>query len=177
MVPKRVEWADALFAGVMTLPVDRRSSETSTVVNTTSSDITGTLLPIVPVRVTSENESCVEVSGLLDQGSEVTLIDRNNANQIRLDGEVSMKRFSTVHKQAPSVEVKRAALNVSALDGKFALHLSNSFVVTGLKIAIKYVNIADLLDRLSNLTDVDISTIQVDRRYPRSSRANLTPFE
>ena len=94
--------------------------------------------------------------------------------------------------------MKRVAFNVSALDGKFALHLTNSFVVLGLKIARKDVNIADLLDRLPHLTDVDISTIQaahvslifgmdnpmahevyvtkVDRRYPRSPRANLTPL-
>ncbi len=38
-----------------------------------------------------ENGRCVEVYGLPDQGSEVTLIDKNDANQLRLDSEVSRK--------------------------------------------------------------------------------------
>lgn len=112
MVARRAKPVVAPFTGVT--PEDGCSSESIATVGTTGSDKIMTLVPIVPVRVTSKGSVCVEVYGLLDQGSEVTLIDKNDANRLGLEGEVSRKRFSNFHKQDPAVEVRRVDFGISS---------------------------------------------------------------
>ena len=48
-----------------------------------------TLLPIVPMKIAGKNGVTIEIFGLLDQGSEVTLIDNKVAETLNLKGKMS----------------------------------------------------------------------------------------
>ena len=55
----------------------------------------------------------MEVYVLLNQGSEVTLIDQRAADELGLEGEISNTQFHTFHNRDPVINVKEVSLNVS----------------------------------------------------------------
>ena len=73
-----------------------------------------TLLPIVPMEIVGMDGNIMEAYDLLDQGSEVTLIDQRAADELGLECEISKTQFHTFHNRDPVINVKEVSVTVSS---------------------------------------------------------------
>ena len=73
-----------------------------------------TLLPIVSMEIVGKDGNIMEAYGLLDQGSEVTLIDQRAADELGLECEISKTQFHTFHNRDPVINVKEVSVTVSS---------------------------------------------------------------
>ena len=102
---------------------------------------------MVPLRVSGTNGTVIETYGLLDQGSEVTLIDTKLVEKLGLEGKTSLTKFNTFHKDDPTIKVKEVSFNVASLDGDASFNLENCFAVPRLNMNKREVDLKDLQQR------------------------------
>ena len=99
------------------------------------------------MRVSGTNGTVIETYGLLDQGSEVTLIDTKLVEKLGLEGKTSLTKFNTFHKDDPTIKVKEVSFNVASLDGDASFNLENCFAVPRLNMNKREVDLKDLQQR------------------------------
>ena len=83
--------------------------------------------------VSSSNGKRLETFGLLDKGSEVTMIDSEAAKKLGLEGKTSVMRFNTFHSHDPVINIKEVSLTVTALDGSATFGLTDCYTVPKLE--------------------------------------------
>ena len=83
-----------------------QSEDEASFIGTTRPNNSVTLLPVVPMKVHGANGKTIEVYGLLDQGSEVTLIDAQDVEKLQLEGKTRTSQFRTFHEDDPVLQVK-----------------------------------------------------------------------
>jgi len=96
-----------------------------------------TLLPIVPMKIVGNGGIIMEVYGLLDQGSEATLIDQRPADELGLEGNISQTQFHTFHNRDPVINFKEVSVIVTSLDQSSSFNLENCYAVPQLDISKK----------------------------------------
>ena len=122
-----------------------------------------TLLPIVPMIVSSSNGKRLETFGLLDKGSEVTMIDSEAAKKLGLEGKTSAMRFNTFHSHDPVINIKEVSFTVTALDGSATFALTDCYAVPKLELRRRNVDLKDLQQRLPHLTRFELTETRADR--------------
>ena len=100
------------------LPSDMpvQSKDEASFKGTTRQNNSVTLLPVVPMKVHGANGKTIEVYGLLDQESEVTLIDAQDAEKLQLKGKTRTSQFRTFHDDDSVLQVKEVAFTLKSLD-------------------------------------------------------------
>ena len=117
-----------------------------------------TLLPIVPMKIV-----IMEVYGLLDQGSEATLIDQRPADELGLEGNISQTQFHTFHNRDPVINFKEVSVIVTSLDQSSSFNLENCYTVPQLILAKRNFNWNDLQRQWSHLPDIELQDTAADR--------------
>ena len=75
------------------------------------------LLNVVPVTVTAANGNSLSTYAFLDNGCTDTLVDRELADQLNLEGTLQRIGIKTIRKNEESVESQRVAFTLSPVDG------------------------------------------------------------
>ena len=96
----------------------------------------GTLLPVVPVRLEFRGRA-VNTFAFLDQGSELTRVSSNLAKELFLDGLVTSMIVETVNGRAQQEFRKLPSFTFASRDGRSKFELDDTYVIEFLQIAIK----------------------------------------
>lgn len=75
------------------------------------------LLNVVPVTVTAENGNSLSTYGFLDNGCTDTLIDRELADQLNLEGTLQRIGIKTIRRSEESIESQRVSFTLGPVDG------------------------------------------------------------
>ena len=97
--------------------------------------------------IVGKDGNIIEAYGLLDQGSEVTLIDQRAADELGLECEISKTQFHTFHNRDPVINAKEVSVTVSSLDKASSFKLENCYAVPKLNLAKRDFNWKDLQQR------------------------------
>ena len=101
------------------------------------------LLQIMPLKVIGDNGKSITTYGLVDSGSDVTMIDPSLMEQLEIQGEASQLFLSTVNqreKMEQGVEVNFKIASVADQDAR-EIAVRNAWAVTDLAIALKHVSL------------------------------------
>lgn len=75
------------------------------------------LLNVVPVTITAEDGNSLSTYGFLDNGCTDTLIDRQLADQLNLEGTLQRIGIKTIRKSEESIESERVSFTLGPVDG------------------------------------------------------------
>ena len=116
----------------------------------------------------------MEVYSLLNQGSEVTLIDQRAVDELGLEVEISKTQFHTFHNRDPVINVKEVSVTVSSLDKASSFKLENCYAVPKLNLAKRDFNWKDLQQRWPHLSDIELQNTTAKKWGNRNVERSCT---
>ena len=132
------------------------------------------LLDVVPIRIVA-NGKTVETHGLLDNGSQLTLIRNDIASRLGLSGPTEHLKFTTFHGKDPNMITQRLSLSISAMGNSVSFKIPEAHSVDELYISPIRANIATLKTRWRHLSDHNLcdtderDVTMIIRRYVRGA--------
>ena len=115
------------------------------------------------MKIVGNGGIIMEVYGLLDQGSEATLIDQRPADELGLEGNISQTQFHTFHNRDPVINFKEVSVIVTSLDQSSSFNLENCYTVPQLILAKRNFNWKDLQRQWPHLPDIELQDTAADR--------------
>lgn len=117
------------------------------------------LFKIVPIRVYGDNNVVVETFAFLDDGSSLTLIDKNLFNKLSLVGEPELLHLQWTKGITREEESTRAMITVSGSKKKETHTLTNVYTVENLDLPSQSVKADDLKSRYRHLRGLPLEDL------------------
>lgn len=114
------------------------------------------LLPIIEITIQA-GDRYVKALALLDSGSQVTLIHRDLAECLHLEGEEYQISFSTFHGEDPVFTVREVCFDIITEDGQ-SLKVEGGFEVPNLNIGNPGIDWQKEKANWNHLSDLDLSS-------------------
>ncbi len=134
-------------------PSDGQNVPSSACATATMVESSGILLQIIPHKVIGNNRRSITTYGLVDSGSDVTMIDPSLIEQLEFQGEVSQLSLSTVNereKREKGVKVNFKIAPVADQDSR-EIAVCGAWVVKDLTIPLKHVSVRKKLGQWPHL--------------------------
>jgi len=137
------------------------ATEDGTSINTTSTVATSSvLLAIVPVRLRA-GQVTVDTFTLLDNGSEATLVRKDIADLLGLQGEPRRVTFGTFKGKDAEEETRLVDFSISAIDDSATFNIVDAYVVPRLKISNRCSKLEESVRQLDYLAKIEFPRVPV----------------
>ena len=133
----------AVIPALPMAPPDGRNAPSSTCATATMAESSEILLQIVPLKVIGNNERSITTYGLVDSGSDVTMIDPSLIDQLEIQGQVSQLFLSTVNQREEREEGVKVNFKISSVKGQDSREIAvcGAWAVKDLTIPLKHVSV------------------------------------
>ena len=122
------------------------------------------LLNVVPVTITADNGNAVSTYAFLDNGCTDTLIDRELAEYLGLQGSPEQIGISTSTDSENLVESNRVSFTLSSADGSGEdIHVTDAYVLPDLNQSQRILPEEIDVRRYSHLQDIDFPAVDIRR--------------
>ena len=120
---------------------------------------------IIPLRIIGDNGRHITTYGLIDSGSDVTMIDPSLVQQLGIQGEEGQLLLSTVSQRDRQEKGVKVDFKIAPVDDSHTEHVTvhNAWAVRDLTIPLKHVTAHKKLEQLSHLRHVPFS--EVERKF------------
>jgi hypothetical protein len=121
--------------GTMTLSIDEFKSTN----NLTSKQRNEVLLQVIPLRIISEDGNQVTTYGLIDSGSDVTMIDPSLVERLRIKGSSGRISLSTVNTKDVEETGLKVDFTIAPIDddNDLGINVNNAWAIKDLNIPLK----------------------------------------
>ncbi|XP_045036872.1 uncharacterized protein LOC123477557 [Daphnia magna] len=116
-----------------------------------------TLLPIVPMLIEANGRTWTGY-GLLDPGSQISMITNALANELGLQGEKGISRIGTYHGRDPTANTTKVSFRISSLDKSSSFEIPNCYSVPVLRIRNENVDLKKLVKDWPHLAGLKVPT-------------------
>ncbi|XP_057372209.1 uncharacterized protein LOC130693104 [Daphnia carinata] len=114
-----------------------------------------TLLPIVPMVIEANGRTWTGY-GLLDPGSQISMITNALANELGLQGEKGISIIGTYHGRDPTAHTTKVSFRISSLDKSSSFEIPNCYSVPVLKIKNENVDLKKLVKDWPHLAGLKV---------------------
>ncbi|XP_057380662.1 uncharacterized protein LOC130703059 [Daphnia carinata] len=114
-----------------------------------------TLLPIVPMVIEANGRTWTGY-GLLDPGSQISMITSALANELGLQGEKGISIIGTYHGRDPTAHTTKVSFRISSLDKSSSFEIPNCYSVPVLKIKNENVDLKKLVKDWPHLAGLKV---------------------
>lgn len=125
-----------------------------------SSDPCEVLLQVIPLKVISNNGDSVTTYGLLDTGSDISMIDPSLAILLGIKGTPSRISLSTVSDTGNQESGMKVEFKISSLDDQRAINVSSAWAIKDLEIPLKHTKTLETVDRWPHLKGVPFPEVE-----------------
>ena len=117
------------------------------------------LLSVVPIIIRAGNKSVI-THALLDTGSEVSLIRKDIAEKLELQGPDKQLSFGTFNGNDPKITVSQVQFEVCSFDQSYVLPINKAFVVPKLNLSHRSVHNLQAACKWSHLSDLVLTSAE-----------------
>ncbi|XP_045032618.1 uncharacterized protein LOC123474468 [Daphnia magna] len=116
-----------------------------------------TLLPIIPILIEANGRTWTGY-GLLDPGSQISMITNALANEFGLQGEKGISRIVTYHGRDTTANTTKVSFTISSLDKSSSFEIPNCYSVPVLRIRNENVDLKKLVKDWPHLAGLKVPT-------------------
>ena len=150
---------------IPTMPTDLPSDQdapSSTCATATVAESSEIYLQIMPLKVIANDGRHTTTYGLIDSGSDVTMIDPSLVDQLGIQGELGQLLLSTASQRDKQENGVKVDLKIAPVDDQHSHQITvrNAWAVRDLTIALKHVTARRKMEQWSHLRQVPFPEVE-----------------
>ena len=125
-------------------------------------DSSEVLLQVIPVKVISNSGHQITTYGLIDSGSDITMVDPSLVKLLNIDGTPSKLSLTTVNSADVEERGMKVNFKIASLDSKndHVIAVNSAWAVKDLTIPLKHISLSRSLEQWPHLQEVHFPELE-----------------